>query len=201
LERLVRQWELPLAAQLCTPVYDLNKDCPLLNEVRKEEDILNSLIDSVKKATESVIYHYPQFPSNQSEFVIVSRFLKGADDATSNKLADGNIKNHLTSDILLAEETQKKTKEGEQRDKVKVTDNSTEEAVRREESRGGAEKETKAKVEKTEKEETKKREDEKRKKHGWNSSPADYQPTGESTSRDRSERDGRRRDYRNEASV
>ncbi len=117
----------------------------------------------------------------------MSRFLKGADDATSNKLADGNIKNHLTPDILLAEETQKKTKEGEQRDKVKVTDNSTEEAVRKGESRVGAEKETKAKVEKTEKEETKRGKMKNRKKNGWNSSPADYRPTGESTSRDHSE--------------
>jgi hypothetical protein len=41
-------------------LYDLNKDCPLLPEVRKEEDIFNGLKDSVKKATESVIFHYLQ---------------------------------------------------------------------------------------------------------------------------------------------
>ncbi len=69
------------------------------------------------------------------------------------------IKNHSTTDILLAEETQKKKKEAEQRDKVKVKDNSADEAGRmnREEE---LKKETKAKLEKTEKEEKKKREEE-----------------------------------------
>jgi hypothetical protein len=42
-------------------LYDLNKDCPLL----PEEDIFNCLKDSVKKATESVIYHYTYKVSNK----------------------------------------------------------------------------------------------------------------------------------------
>jgi hypothetical protein len=71
-------------------LYDLNKDCPLLPEVRKEEDIFNSLKDSVKKATESVIYHYLQSFQQINLNFFVSRFLKGTDDATANKLADGN---------------------------------------------------------------------------------------------------------------
>ena len=71
-------------------LYDINKDCPLLPEVRKEEFIFNSLKDSVKKATESVIYHYLQSFQEINLNFFVSRFFKGADDATSNKLADGN---------------------------------------------------------------------------------------------------------------
>ena len=76
-----------------------------------------------------------------------------------------NIKNHSASDILLAEETQKKTKEAEQRDKVKVTDNSTDEAEMKNQEEE-LKKETKAKQEKTERdeEETKNWEEEIKKK-------------------------------------
>ena len=72
---------------------------------------------------------------------------------------------------------------------------------REEESRGGAENrnESETRKDRKKRDEREERRNKERNMAGTHT-PADYRPTGRSTSRDRSDRDGRRRDYKNEAS-